>query len=120
VPLMGRTGGVALCTLVPFSVSWILEPDQKPTSPAHQHRRPLSAFDPATAAQPSRQEPLVMLRVFGRLPGSSAMKDLEAGVRKASGKEAAGAYVAAAVSVYGDLTRGSEPLSGFRTGTPAE
>ena len=39
---------------------------QKPASPTHQHRhrhrRPPSAFDPTTAAQPSRQEPLFMPR----------------------------------------------------------
>ena len=35
---------------------------QSPTSPTHQHRhrRPPSAFDPTTAAQPSRREPLFM------------------------------------------------------------
>ncbi len=33
---------------------------QKPTSPTHQHRLPPSAFDPTTAAQPSRREPLFM------------------------------------------------------------
>jgi hypothetical protein len=33
---------------------------QKPTSPNHQHRRPPSAFDPTTAAQPSRREPLFL------------------------------------------------------------
>ena len=48
------------------------------------------------------------------------MEHSEAGVRKASGEETAGEYVPAAVSVYGDLTRGSEPLGGFRTGKPAE
>jgi hypothetical protein len=30
--------------------------NEKPTSPAHQHRRPPSAFDPTTAAQPSRRD----------------------------------------------------------------
>ena len=35
---------------------------QSPTSPTHQHRhrQPPSAFDPTTAAQPSRREPLFM------------------------------------------------------------
>jgi hypothetical protein len=28
------------------------EPDPKPTSPTHEHRRPRTAFDPTTAAQP--------------------------------------------------------------------
>jgi hypothetical protein len=53
-------------------------------------------------------------------PGSGAMEHSEAGVRKASREETAGKYVPAAVSVYGDLTRGSELLRDFRTGTPAE
>jgi hypothetical protein len=48
---------------------------QSPTSPTHQHRhrRPPSAFDPTTAAQPSRREPLFMphLRPWrSRRPGS--------------------------------------------------
>ena len=37
-----------------------LEPDPKPTSPTHLRRRQPSAFDPTTAAQPSRREPLLM------------------------------------------------------------
>src|SRR6516164_3837915 len=58
------------------------------------------------------------LRVFGCLPGAGARGCTEAGVRKASKEESAGAFAPAVVSVYGDLTRGCEALPGFRTGTP--
>jgi hypothetical protein len=62
----------------------------------------------------------VSLRVFGCLPCAGAGGSTEAGVRKASKEETAGEFAPAVVSIYGDLTRGSEPLPGFRTGTPAE
>jgi hypothetical protein len=60
--------GVSAC-LEPLAFPYQHEPPpknlaQKPTSPTHQHRhrhrRPPSAFDPTTAAQPSRREPLFM------------------------------------------------------------
>ena len=46
---------------------------------------------------------LLSLRVFGRLPGTDAMRDSEAGVRKASKEETAGEFAPAVVSGYGDL-----------------
>ena len=46
------------------------------------------------------------LRVFGRLPGMDAMRDTEAGVRKASKEETAGLCAPAVGSGYGDLARG--------------
>src|SRR5215471_18176307 len=58
-------------------------------------------------------------KVFGRLPGTDAMRDSEAGVRKASKEETAGEFAPAAVSVYGDLRRGSERLGRSRTELPA-
>lgn len=50
------------------------------------------------------------LRVFGCLAGAGAGECPEAGVRKASKEESAGCFAPAVVSVYGDLTRGSESL----------
>jgi hypothetical protein len=64
-------------------------------------------------------ESLESLRVFGRLPGTDPIRDSEAGVRKASKEETAGDYAPAAVSVYGDLRRGSERLGRSRTELPA-
>ena len=43
---------------------------------------------------------------------------MEAGVRKASKEETAGEYAPAAVSVYGDLRRGSARLGRSRTELP--
>src|SRR5262245_15480162 len=48
-------------------------------------------------------EPLLILRVFGRLPVTDVTRCSEAGVRKASGEETAGEFAPAVVSVYGDL-----------------
>src|SRR5215472_17394789 len=55
-----------------------------------------------------------------RMPASHCTRDCtEAGVRKASKEETAGEYAPAAVSVYGDLRRGSARLVRSRTELPA-
>jgi hypothetical protein len=74
----------------------------------------------AVARSDHPAEWLNSLRVFGRLPITGARACTEAGVRKASREETAGEFAPAVVSVYGDLTRGSEPPHRFRTGTAAE
>jgi hypothetical protein len=49
-----------------------------------------------------RREGRVSLRVFGRLPGTDAMRDSEAGVRKASMEETAGgACASGGVGLWG-------------------
>src|SRR5215472_312183 len=51
-----------------------------------------------------------------RMPASHCARGCtEAGVRKASKEETAGEYAPAAVSVYGDLSRGSAGLGCSRT-----
>ena len=55
-----------------------------------------------------------------RMPASHCARGCtEAGVRKASKEETAGEYAQAAVSVYGDLRRGSARLGRSRTELPA-
>ena len=55
-----------------------------------------------------------------RMPASHCARGCtEAGVRKASKEETAGEYAPAAVSVYGDLRRGSARLGRSRTELPA-
>src|SRR5271155_5222710 len=64
--------------------------------------RPIAATRRGASNQPRS------LGVFGRLPYAGASGCTKAGVRKASKEETAGAFAPAAVSGYGDLTRGSE------------
>ena len=55
-----------------------------------------------------------------RMPASHCVRGCtEAGVRKASKEETAGEYAPAAVSVYGDLRRGSARIGRSRTELPA-
>jgi hypothetical protein len=56
--------------------------------------------DPGEPIKGSRERP-ESLRVFGRLPGMGAMRDSEAGVRKASKEETAGEFAPTPVSIYG-------------------
>ena len=65
---------------------------QRATYPIIRSKGPLSK--PTTAAQPRRREPLLMLRVFGRLPVTDSGAHSRAGVGKASGEETAGGVCA--------------------------
>ena len=58
--------------------------------------------------------------VFGRLPGTDAMRDSEAGVRKASKEETAGEFGLAVVSGYGDLAATFDLISRSRIGMAFE
>src|SRR5215470_15770292 len=90
--------------------------------------------------KPDRCQPVLLLPVAGGVNGNQARPPrprmmrrpdgldacqslrggcTEAGVRKASKEETAGEYAPAAVSVYGDLRRGSARLGGSRTELPA-
>src|SRR5215831_10384053 len=68
---------------------------------AHCSDRLLS--EPKAGTQPLRREPLLMLRVFGRLPITDVTRYSEAGVRKASGEETAGEFAPTLVSIYGEF-----------------
>src|SRR6516164_6181123 len=58
----------------------------------------------------------VSLRVFGRLPGTEAMRDSEAGVGKASKEETAGEFAATWCRSMGNLSPRLDLICRFRTG----
>ena len=74
----------------------------------------------SVAVRSARSERPLTLRVFGRLPGTDAMRDSEAGVRKASKEETAGEFAPAVVSGYGDLAPAFDLIFRSRIGRAAE
>src|SRR5215472_15659653 len=94
-----------------FAIGWSKRRNRKSNRP--RETRPLIASDSAARKR------LLPLRVFGCLPVTARRAARRQASEKPRRRKPRGKYAPAAVSVYGDLRRGSARLGRSRTALPA-